>query len=122
MTLLKKHKGLQNECEAFGFTWETVHQAVDQVADEVREIREALDAKESDARLQEEVGDLILAALSLGHFMGYDTERLLDQAMTKFEKRFRAFKQEAQARGYATVKGQDTAFLMELWRHAKTCK
>lgn len=51
----------------FGFYWENFSQLIEQIQSECVEIQEAWDKKDID-HLQEEVGDLIQAAISLSIF------------------------------------------------------
>lgn len=110
---------LEKEAEDFGFAWPDVDSIIAQLQDECREIQEAVQAGESSARIQEEIGDLLHAAFSLCVFMKFSPEETLEKTTTKFAERFYRVKEIAQAEGYEDLKGQSFEVLMQFWRRAK---
>jgi ATP diphosphatase len=71
-----------------------------------------------DSTLEDEVGDLLLAATSLARHLGVDPETALRRANGRFERRFRAMEALAAARGL-TLSGLDAAGLDRLWEDVK---
>lgn len=110
---------LERECTEFGFVWPNLAMVLDQVASECQEIKESLDQGESRERLQEEIGDLVHATLSLCMTAGFDVEETLEKVAQKFGRRVTALKEVAQADGYDTLRGLPTEALLHLWRQAK---
>ena len=91
-----------------------------QIHSECREIDELLPTKESNPeRLQEEIGDLLHAAISLCVYCGYDTNITLEQALNKFEKRFHQTKYFAAKDGYSNLHGKNMEEMMKYWKMAK---
>jgi GNAT superfamily N-acetyltransferase/NTP pyrophosphatase (non-canonical NTP hydrolase) len=85
---------LEYEGRDFGFYWPNHKMLLDQVASEVEEIRDAINADESSERIQSEIGDLIHSAVSMCLFHGFNVEQTLERICTKFGNRM-AFLKEA---------------------------
>lgn len=119
MEILKKIASLEIESEDFGFYWPNVEMILSQIKSEITEIEDVLEQKESKDRLQEEIGDLIHATLSLCIYMRLDAEETLRKAAEKYEKRFGAIKALALAKGLKTLKDQSIEANMQLWNEAK---
>lgn len=110
---------MKRQAQQFGFVWTHVSQILDQIQSECQEIQDVISQQEERTRLQEEVGDLILAAFSLCLFLGFDGEETFIKAINKFEKRFRELKNLAHKLGYETLCGQSIEIIIELWKQAK---
>ena len=65
---------------------------------------------------QEELGDLLFAAVKAGRFLHVDSEQALTQACEKFIRRFRAVERLAQGE---SLDQMELAQLEELWARAK---
>ena len=61
---------------------------VDKLDEELSELKDALRARESGERLQEELGDLLFTCVNLARFLDADAESLVRDANHKFEARF----------------------------------
>lgn len=119
----------QRMCEkavAAGFAWDSAQGALAKVAEETRELEEALApalapggvtklADDVRAAATAELGDLLLAGAFLGSYLGIDPEAALRAALRRFEARFRLM--ESRAGGRLNGRPQDE--LMERWRAAK---
>ncbi len=81
-----------------GFDWDEPGQALDKVAEEVDELREAL-RSESPARIADELGDLYFAVTNVARKLGLDPEATLHDATEKFEQRFQLVVAAAQEQG-----------------------
>jgi uncharacterized protein YabN with tetrapyrrole methylase and pyrophosphatase domain len=110
---------IEKDTREFGFEWEDEDMIIDQVIDECREIREAIENQEPSARIQEEIGDLIHSAVSLCLFVGFDLEETITKVNDKFRKRMQAVKELTYELGLPNLKGQSIEFMMEIWRKAK---
>ncbi len=109
---------LEKDARDFGFEWPDIDMIIDQSISEAEEVREA--AREKDkAHTQEEIGDLLHTAISLCRFAGYDVKDTLAKTADKFEKRMNALKDVARERGFSSLQGQSTDFMMGLWSEAK---
>lgn len=116
--LLKKAEELEIESKDFGFRWDHIDQLMDQIQSECAEVKEAYE-KGHKVHLQEEVGDLIHAAVSLAVFCDLDPRETFEESIVKYEKRFRKVIELAQKDGHATLKGHSFDRLMDYWKKAK---
>lgn len=73
-----------------GFDWPDAGAVVDKLAEEVDELRRALEtaARPSDSEVREELGDLLFTAANLARHLGIDPEAALAAANSKFGRRF----------------------------------
>lgn len=86
---------LTRRASRIGFDWDSIQGVLDKVSEESREIASAPDA----ARREEEVGDLLFAAVNVARFLHVDPEIALKKANVKFKSRFRRMEQLARASG-----------------------
>jgi MazG family protein len=100
-----------------GFDWPEAAGARDKLLEEVAEVDRAV-ADDDPADVEEEVGDLLLAATSWARLLGVDPERALRSANRKFEARFQAMEAAAATRGL-DLQGLDAAGWDRLWEAAK---
>ena len=103
---------LQSKAAKAGFDWKDISPAMDKLSEELEEFRRAV---EEDSNAEEELGDLLFAAVKAGRFAGVDGETALQKACEKFIRRFRRV--EALADG--PLDALDVPALEELWRKAK---
>ncbi len=99
-----------------GFDWADVSGALDKLSEELGELSTA--ALDGEGDPAEELGDLLLAAVSVGRYLGADPEEALHAACDKFSARFRKTEELAGASGQKMdelSEGELTA----LWREAK---
>ncbi|SIO02991.1 nucleoside triphosphate pyrophosphohydrolase [Salinivibrio sp. ES.052] len=81
---------LQKRCARVGFDWSTVPPVIDKVREEIEEIEQELVQVHIDqARVDEEMGDLLFSVVNLARHLGTDAEQALRHANQKFERRFR---------------------------------
>ena len=88
MDLFDKVVALEEDASKFGFRWETTAQIMNQIQSECVEIEEHLDdgiGTVCTANLQEEIGDLLHAVLSLCVFCKLSPRDTLHQSLAKFE-------------------------------------
>lgn len=116
--LLKRVEKQEQVAKEFGFYWENLNQLIEQIHNECLEIQEAWD-KEDVSHLQEEVGDLIQAAVSLAVFCNLDPHETLSKSIEKFQKRYDAVVQFAQNDGHENLHHQSFEKLMDYWNRAK---
>ena len=109
---LMRAEKIQDKARKAGFDWNEVGPALDKLSEEVSELRQAVEANTNP---QEELGDVLFAAVKVGRFLGVDSELTLHAACEKFIGRFRNM--EALAGG--SLEGLDLPRLEELWCRAK---
>ena len=103
---LQRAARLADKARAAGFRWTDSGGAMDKVVEELRELgevfersgaataqAEAIDAAER-ARLEHELGDVLIATAFLGSYLRIDPERAAREALRRFERRFRALEQD----------------------------
>jgi len=114
--LLKADK-VQRKVARVGFDWRHVNDVVAKVEEELRELKGAM-ASGSRRQFEEELGDLLFAAVNLARFEGLQAEDLLNRTIRKFVTRFQAVEHAVHAQG----KQMDQCSLEELdalWESAK---
>lgn len=77
---------VQSKAAKAGFDWPDREPALDKLAEEVDELRRAA---RGDGDPEEELGDLLFAAVKAGRFLELDSEQALTRACDKFIRRFR---------------------------------
>jgi tetrapyrrole methylase family protein/MazG family protein len=108
---------LTRRAARIGFDWESVEGVIDKMNEEAGELRQALGAKDA-KRTEEEMGDLLFAAVNLARFLHVDPEIALKKANAKFSSRFRRMEALAAETGKALAdvsRGQ----MEEFWDTAK---
>ncbi len=99
-----------------GFRWTDVRGAERKLAEEVGELARELEREPRDpARLEAELGDVLLAAAFLGRYLGIDPERAARGAVRRFDQRFRRM----EALLGAELRQARASELAEAWERAK---
>jgi tetrapyrrole methylase family protein / MazG family protein len=89
---------LTRKASRIGFDWENANEVIDKMREETAELEIAFNDKEQD-RIEEEMGDLLFAAVNLARFLHVDPEIALKKASAKFSRRFRAMEARARKSG-----------------------
>jgi len=95
--LLRARKLISRAARA-GFAWPEPEQALAKVAEELDEVRAELEAGDR-ARLEQELGDLLIAAAGLAQRLEVDPEAALRAATARFESRLRHVERGLAAEG-----------------------
>ena len=114
---LMRSEKVQHRAAKVGFDYPSGAMALDDLASELDELREAV-AENAAAHIDEELGDLLFAAVNVSRFAGIDAEESLNRACNKFIGRFTNVEQLAAQRGI-DMKSSSIENLDELWREAK---
>ncbi|MCL7962769.1 MAG: nucleoside triphosphate pyrophosphohydrolase [marine benthic group bacterium] len=116
---------LQDRAAARGFDWPDAGGALEKLHEEIAELESELDSRSSplvdDARadrVQDELGDLLFAAVNVARLAGAHPSVALDRASAKFERRFRDLLRLADERGIDPDEA-DLATLDRLWDEVK---
>ena len=83
---------LQKKAAKVGFDWDRAEDALDKVAEELDEVRRAM---QGDGDPEEELGDLLFAAVNVSRHLKIDAERAMEKACNKFTNRFAQMDQMA---------------------------
>lgn len=116
--LLKRVEEQEMVARKFGFYWEHINQIIEQIQTECVEVQEAWQ-KNDRSHLQEEVGDLLQAAVSLVVFCDLDPHETLLKSIEKFQKRYDTVVELAHLDGYAHLQQQPFEVLLSYWKRAK---
>ncbi|MGE0456231.1 MAG: nucleoside triphosphate pyrophosphohydrolase [Vicinamibacteria bacterium] len=120
-------KGLPAVLEAFqvttkasrvGFDWPDAAGVLAKLDEEAAELRAAAARPEQRREIEEEVGDLMFAAVNVARLLGVDPESALKAANRKFRRRFARVEAGLRARGRQPVES-DLAEMDALWEEAK---
>lgn len=114
---LLKAQRLQSKASRVGFDWKDATGAVDKLAEEVAEVREAVASGEK-AKVADEIGDLLFSVVNYCRFIDVDAESALEGANRKFARRFRAVERRVREQGRA-LKACTLAELDEVWESVK---
>lgn len=116
---------IQKRCAAVGFDWDNAAQVLakvreesDEVAAELAQVSDSADANVQ-ARIQEEIGDLLFATVNLARHCKVNPETALQQANQKFMQRFRALEESARAQRIDIAQAP-LSQLEALWQQVKT--
>jgi tetrapyrrole methylase family protein/MazG family protein len=108
---------LTRRAARIGFDWDNVDGVFDKLKEEGGELRQALSARDS-VRTEEEMGDLLFAAVNLARYLHIDPEIALKKANAKFSARFRQMEALAAKSGKALA-DVPRPQMEEFWESAK---
>ena len=115
--LLRAYK-LQRRAARVGFDWPELAPVAAKVEEEWGELTAEIDNAGDQARLTEEVGDLLFAVVNLARHLEIDPEAALRAGNAKFERRFRAvedgFREKGRQMAAASLEDMEV-----LWNAAK---
>ena len=117
--LLKAHR-IQDRASGVGFDWDDAWGAWEKVAEELEEVGTAM-KKENQEEVEEELGDLLFAAVNLTRLAGAHPDTVLDRANRKFQKRFEALEDLARERGISLTDAT-LEILDGLWEELKKAR
>ncbi len=106
---------VQKKAKKAGFDWNETQGAVDKLSEELAELQEAID---QGTNVDEELGDLLFAAVNVSRFVHADPEDALNAATEKFIARFAKVEALAKAQG-RDMKDMALEELDKLWEQAK---
>ena len=107
---------LQSKAAKAGFEFPAASGALDKLDEEVSELRAAV---EQQTNFEEELGDVLFAAVKVGRFCGVDPEDALQKTCEKFLSRFRKVEKTVRAQGTSTD-ALSPDELTALWNAAKS--
>lgn len=114
---LMRAQKVQQRAARAGFDYDETGQAMADLESEVRELKEALASDDSTA-VEEELGDLIFAAVNVARFSKTDAEEALSRSTEKFMRRFERVEQLAKTAAI-DLKDASAEQLDQLWKRAK---
>ena len=106
---------LQKKAAKVGFDWENAQGALEKVGEELDEVKRAV---AGDGDPEEELGDLLFAAVNVARHLKVDPERAMEKTCNKFIRRFADMEQQAKEENKA-LSGLSLAELDTLWNRSK---
>ena len=114
---LLRAQNIQKKAARVGFDWPDVSGVFAKVEEEILEVRQAIEQGAA-AHIEEEIGDLLFAAVNLARHLKVDAETALIAATAKFINRFQSVEKAIAAQGKkieeASLDEMETA-----WQQAK---
>jgi len=103
-----------------GFDWDAIEGIFDKLHEEILELRSAT-ASNNAMKVEEELGDLLFAAVNLARFLQVDPEIALKKANAKFQRRFQEMERLASdsGRSFEKLAREEKE---ALWDAAKTSR
>jgi GNAT superfamily N-acetyltransferase/phosphoribosyl-ATP pyrophosphohydrolase len=117
---LLKLLDLEKDARSFGFDWPDQLRILAQIIDECQEIREDLALNANKEKIQEEIGDLLHAVISLCRFSGFNVEDTLRKVNVKFSRRMIILKGLVRKKGLKDLKGKSMEYMLTFWDEAKS--
>jgi nucleoside triphosphate diphosphatase len=114
---LKRAQKLQKRAAREGFDWPSIDPVINKIEEEMHELREAMQQKDSES-IFEETGDLIFSCVNLARHLNVDAEESLRGCNKKFEKRF-SFIEKTIETSSREFKDYSLDELESLWQEAK---
>lgn len=106
---------VQHKAAKVGFEWPDISGALAKVEEELDEVKRALNG---DGDVQEEIGDLLFAAVKLARFADTDSEGALNDTTEKFISRF-SYVEQAAAKQQKKVEDLTLKEMTDLWNEGK---
>jgi ATP diphosphatase len=116
MAELQRAVKLQERAARIGFDWASPEPVLDKFAEEVEELRAAMQSGQAEDT-EDELGDLLFVVTNLARQLDIDPARALRRANAKFELRFRALEQAAGSR--EALQAMSLEQMEDLWQQVK---
>ena len=117
---LMRAQKAQSKAARVNFDWTELREVLAKVEEELGETKSAI-ASQDRQSLEDEIGDLLFAAVNLARKCKLDAESALQKATDKFVARFNRLEDELRARG-KRLGDVDLAELDEIWNEVKMTK
>ena len=104
----------QQRVKRVGFDWPDIQGVYEKVSEELGEIKQA----ETKEEIEDEIGDLLFAAVNLARWHEVDAESALRKANLKFRRRFERLESEVRNQG-KDITQLDISDLDRLWNRTK---
>jgi len=106
---------MQEKTAQVGFEWDNAEQVWEKVEEEIAEFKETLVNQESQARKEEEFGDILFSMINYARFQNIDPETALERINQKFKKRF----EYIEANAPKSMEEMSLEEMDALWNEAK---
>jgi len=112
-----KANRIQEKVKAVGFDWEDRTQVWDKVLEELSELKEEAENKDTE-KIESELGDLLFSIINASRLYAIDPEAALEKTNRKFIKRFNYLEQETMVKG-KSLHDMSLDEMNEIWEEAK---
>jgi MazG family protein len=107
----------QAKAARVNFDWTELHDVIAKIDEELGETKSAIERQDGRS-IEDEIGDLLFAAVNLARKCGFDAESALQLATDKFVARFNRLEDELRSRG-ERLGDVDLAEMDEIWGQIK---
>jgi tetrapyrrole methylase family protein/MazG family protein len=114
--LMRSYK-VQQKAAQVGFDWDKPEDVFEKIDEEVKELREAYESRDTD-RITDELGDVLFSVVNLSRFLKIQPELALTGTVEKFIRRFEYVEAESAKMG-RNLKDMTLAEMDGLWNEAK---
>jgi tetrapyrrole methylase family protein/MazG family protein len=121
MSALLTASKLTAKAARVGFDWSHVDEIFSKLHEEVDELREALQGRpdiQDEARIEQEVGDLLFVAVNIARFLKIDAETALRKTNQKFVSRFKHIERRLREAG-KDFSQSNLEEMEQFWQEAK---
>ena len=119
MPAMSRANKIQKRCASVGFDWDALPPVVDKVHEEIAEVlHEVAQEPRDEAKVAEELGDLLFATINLVRHLKKDPEQVLRLANQKFERRFRQVEAQISANGHS-LRDVSLDEMEQVWQRVK---
>lgn len=108
---------VQQKAAEVGFDWQEICSVLDKIEEEVKEVREVIEAEKKEM-LKEEIGDLLFSVVNLARFAELNPEQALLLSLNKFKNRFKFIEQKMEKDGL-NLEEENLEVLEKYWNLAK---
>jgi MazG family protein len=114
---LVKANRIQEKVRGVGFDWEKREQIWDKVLEEIKELKEEIINRNTEA-IESELGDVLFSIINAARLYGIDPEAALEKTNRKFIKRFNFLEKETLTKGIS-LHNMSLDEMNVIWEEAK---
>ncbi len=114
---MTKANRIQEKVRGVGFDWDKKEQIWDKVAEELNELKEAINSEDNN-EIEKEFGDVFFSLINAARLYGVDPENALEKTNLKFIKRFNYLEKQTIAKG-KSLHEMNLDEMNKIWEDAK---
>jgi MazG family protein len=112
-----KANRIQEKVRGVGFDWENREQIWDKVMEEINELKEEIENRDTE-KIESELGDVLFSIINASRLFGIDPEAALEKTNRKFIKRFNYLEKETLSKGLS-LHDMSLDEMNVIWEEAK---
>ena len=117
LSALLRARRIQEKAASVKFDWKDIEPVIDKVDEEIEELKEAIQQKNTEM-IKEELGDTLFSIVNLSRFLEVDPESALRMTISKFEDRFSKVEEKLKERG-KSFSNTNFEEMHEIWKKIK---